>query len=744
MNGRRVVRSGRARIGIVVTGLIVSAVLATMMLPSLALATTYTAEYNMQYQTSDVVISSGGSYRVTGVSGSHGIVVNTNDPVTITLDYAHINLLKGMAKSPLECGGNLTLLLRGDNELLSADNSYTGIHLPQGDSLTIDSSPDNLPGVIGKLTVVGGELQSGIGTTLQDDGFGSLVIKGGQVIATGGYNGAGIGGGDRGDGGDITISGGIVTATGGTKAAGIGGGYCGNGGTTTITGGTVTANGSTDGAGIGGGVHDSNLGGAGGYGGTITITGGTVTANGSTNGAGIGGGKGGNGGPVTISGGAIHAHGGDYAAGIGGGKEDGVGAGGEGGTFTLSGGTVTATGGTQGAGIGGGNGGQADTTLVSGGTLVTTGGEKGAGIGGGYTGNTTKDDHVITITGGTVTATGGDGGAGIGGGCENWAGTGGNPGPVVIRGGSVKAAGGGSGTEGIGHGRGDGTKGSVSDGHGDTCVRTQTTGMVDAAAPLPLTLSQHVVTSKATYDYTYTGSGHGGGDTSIYVYLPSGITFQPVLALLAPLMTELETGVKPPAAASYTAAGSVNTTPTPELRAWVIAKLKSAKVDYNSKRFTTARHTLIEVRDEIAAQSGVGVSADRAARWVRVLDLIVRHHPEKLGAVPFAAASSRLSSAAKSTLRACAGKIAARRSVRVSIDGYTSRKSGDSASTRAANARLAKARALSVRSYLTAQLRARGAHTIVTAVGHGTADPLRSNRTAAGRAANRRAEVWVR
>ncbi len=115
----------------------------------------------------------------------------------------------------------------------------------------------------------------------------SLTIYGqtnqsGQLIATGSYSCAGIGGVPRGVGSNITINGGTITATGGTKAAGIGGGQ--------VTGG-------------------NNI---------ITINGGTITATGGTNAAGIGGGsaKGGNN-IVTINGGTIAATGGEGAAGIG-------------------------------------------------------------------------------------------------------------------------------------------------------------------------------------------------------------------------------------------------------------------------------------------------------------------------------------------------------------------------------------------------------------------------------------------
>jgi hypothetical protein len=146
----------------------------------------------------------------------------------------------------------------------------------------------------------------------------------GKLHSTGGFGGAGIGGGDRGAGGTITINGGDITATGGHWGAGIGGGYFG------------------------------------GAGGTITINGGDITATGAYYGAGIGSGSYGAGGMITINGGEITATGGELGAGIG------VGAFGSGGTITINGGEITATGGERGAGIGGDSLGAGVTIIVNG------------------------------------------------------------------------------------------------------------------------------------------------------------------------------------------------------------------------------------------------------------------------------------------------------------------------------------------------------------------------------------------
>ena len=127
-----------------------------------------------------------------------------------------------------------------------------------------------------------------IGGGAYGDG-GTITITGGTVVANGGAGnyGAAIGGGAQ-NGATITIEGGDVTATGSKQGAGIGGGVKGDGGTISIYDGKVTATGGNGnpankgnggGAGIGGGNRANVRGGASGQ---ITITGGTVKATGGT------------------------------------------------------------------------------------------------------------------------------------------------------------------------------------------------------------------------------------------------------------------------------------------------------------------------------------------------------------------------------------------------------------------------------------------------------------------------------
>ena len=369
---------------------------------------------------------------------------------------------RGKAALSVQGKGNVEIELDGNNELKSG-KGRAGLEKTSTGTLTLKD--DNKEA--GSLTATGGYNGAGIGGG-NGDGAENITITGGTVTATGGSSGAGIGGGREGKGENITITGGTVNATGNEDGAGIGGGSSGSGENITINGGEVTASGGDNwddcGAGIGGGnggvgknitITGGTVNATGGYGGgaagiggafangeNITITGGTVNAAGSYfdhgMGAGIGGGGNSSGNNITITGGTVNATGGyGGGAGIGGGAE-----GGGGNNITIKGGTVTATGGgyrgNSGAGIGGGSSGSGENITINDGKVTATGGNYAAGIGGGSVGAWGGDagsGKNITINGGTVNATGTDGGAGIGGG-EN-----GNGEDITINGGKVNASG---------------------------------------------------------------------------------------------------------------------------------------------------------------------------------------------------------------------------------------------------------------------------------------------------------------
>ena len=340
-------------------------------------------------------------------ASSHTVTINAedkNDKVEVTLKDVNIDASRGSEAAVSVTGkGDTNIELDGDNEL-QGGNRHAGLEHNQ----TVDSEG----------TVTSGKL------TIQDDND-----KAGSLTATGGYFGAGIGGGSA-KAGQVTITGGTITAISG-DGAGIGGGQ-GNMGSNAgnadieISGGTIEATGGYTSAGIGGGCYGDA---------TIKITGDAVIKNatGGDFGAGIGGGGGGKG-DITISGNAKieNAQGGFTGSGIGGGN-------GASGTVTIKDdSTVTATGGEAGAGIGGGVGGLADVTIEGNATVNATGGVGSAGIGGGYDAENDDDGtgNKITIKSNergapTVNATGGEsgidedtnkefsGGAGIGSGAGN-------------------------------------------------------------------------------------------------------------------------------------------------------------------------------------------------------------------------------------------------------------------------------------------------------------------------------------
>ena len=239
-------------------------------------------------------------------------------------------------------------------------------------------------------------------TAFHTEGKGDVNIEldGSNTLRSGYFsNAAGL---NKGNSGTLTINdednNGKLEATGGYGGAGIGGGRHSSASDITITGGTITARGSYSGAGIGGGASDIN----GPYcnGSNITISGGDVTAIGSVYASGIGGGSIGSGSNITISDGKVTAKGGDQGgAGIGGGFWA------SGSDITISGGEVEATGGGLAAGIGGGNGGNGTDIEISGGKVTAKGGMSGAGIGGGCRGTgssiTISGDAQVKAQGGT-------------------------------------------------------------------------------------------------------------------------------------------------------------------------------------------------------------------------------------------------------------------------------------------------------------------------------------------------------
>ena len=397
----------------------------------------------------------------------NGITVDTkgeSSKANITLDNVTIKPGEdgdggnnyGGAGLEVKGDGTANIELNGDNTLNGGirhagvekdDTKGTGNLIIKDDYNDDDSTKNGTEmDTAGSLTANGGFDGAGIGGGEYDD-TSNIEISGGKVTATGGYDAAGIGGGKRGAAENIKISGGDIIASAGS-GAGIGSGfdddshlYGGHANSIEITGGTIQATSGT-GAGIGTGEQGDYV--------DITITGGNITAESRYGGAGIGTGDNAEeGATIKISGKdtVINA---DGATGIGNGGcttgdlikidiEDGtitasgtVGIGvsddsDESSEINISGGIINATG-SSGAGIGNEQGNN-DATVkinISGGTITANGGTYhayydgdlgSAGIGSGY--RCDASSVGINITGGNITAIGGKGAAAIGGGVRD-------------------------------------------------------------------------------------------------------------------------------------------------------------------------------------------------------------------------------------------------------------------------------------------------------------------------------------
>ena len=171
----------------------------------------------------------------------------------------------------IRCSGDVSLILADGATLtapkgitVSRNNSLTVYGQSAGSgALKIDQAADYCAGI-------GGE---------SNGSSGNITVNGGVLTVTGGYYGAGIGGGDYGSGA-VTVNRGKLVIYGGDYAAGIGGGRFGEG-TVTVNGGNVWACGGVYSAAIGGGYYGA---------GTVVLNGGRVTARRYSSGTGIGGG----------------------------------------------------------------------------------------------------------------------------------------------------------------------------------------------------------------------------------------------------------------------------------------------------------------------------------------------------------------------------------------------------------------------------------------------------------------------
>ena len=142
---------------------------------------------------------------ITGSSTENTVTINAEKDQTssVTLSGANIDVSnEGKAAVSTNGEGNVSIELDGENTLKSGYR-HAGLEKNNGGGLTIADQDEN-----GKLTATGGSDGAGIGGGFKGNGN-NIVITGGEVNATSNGCGAGIGGGGGGDGSDITVSGAV-------------------------------------------------------------------------------------------------------------------------------------------------------------------------------------------------------------------------------------------------------------------------------------------------------------------------------------------------------------------------------------------------------------------------------------------------------------------------------------------------------------------------------------------------------
>ena len=210
-----------------------------------------TLNYQITLSASDTEVILQTGDELTGTGGENTVLKIAAGATVFLRDVDNTNITQETSIPGIECLGDATIILAGTNRVTGRWNA-AGISVPEGHTLTIMGN--------GTLHATGGSNGAGIGGT-QNRSCGNIRIEGGIITATGTGWCAGIGSGWAYKAnitcGDITISGGTVTATGGTYAAGIGSGYANQANNTcgdiSISGGTVTATGGNNAAGIGSG-----------------------------------------------------------------------------------------------------------------------------------------------------------------------------------------------------------------------------------------------------------------------------------------------------------------------------------------------------------------------------------------------------------------------------------------------------------------------------------------------------------
>lgn len=179
------------------------------------------------------------------------IVIKKDVQANLTLNGVNINSDKRAFTMMSETTKEVNLILaNGSVNTFKSTNPYAGIEKNASKAFLnikcegCSSSSHICNADCGKLIAIGGENAAGIGGGYGQDGD-NIAIYGGTVVANGGASGAGIGGGKDGKCSNIKILGGTVTATAGNSSAcAIGNGTLGDGtSNVVIAGGSVKVNG---------------------------------------------------------------------------------------------------------------------------------------------------------------------------------------------------------------------------------------------------------------------------------------------------------------------------------------------------------------------------------------------------------------------------------------------------------------------------------------------------------------------
>ena len=212
---------------------------------------TYVTQANTE--TTDHLDTTGVTITSNGEQTSNTITVNTADNQTTNVTLQDVNIevntseaksgaieIKGDGDTNLELNGNNTVLVENDwfnhqhAAIEKADKNGKGT-LTIKDDLNNDGSPKEekdengnaIGGDTGKLLAGGYHYSAAIGGSGEADlrDTSNIIITGGEITASGGDDGAGIGGGSGGDASNIRIEGNAHVTAFGNSGAAIGSGY---------------------------------------------------------------------------------------------------------------------------------------------------------------------------------------------------------------------------------------------------------------------------------------------------------------------------------------------------------------------------------------------------------------------------------------------------------------------------------------------------------------------------------------